>query len=83
MKKYVKADSGLNDIILKFKGRIYYDGHRDAFDHILFGENKYEYIPAGSVYRESFVIIHDSEPTSTGYQHTSKKSTAKVEIISE
>lgn len=67
---------------VKFKGKLYDDAHKDAFDHIWFGDNEFEYCPPTSYRRNSQVIIHgfkSSGPNS--FVHTSKISTAKVTIV--
>lgn len=81
MKKYIKSDSDTSDKIkLKFKGTVYEDGYRDSFGHIMFGKNEFEYLPNAN---PPYVIIHGYKPVGNGYTHTSKKSTAKVDILEE
>ena len=67
---------------VKFKGKLYDDAHKDAFDHIWFNKNEFEYCPPTSYRRNGQVIIHGfkhSGPNS--FVHTSKISTAKVTIV--
>lgn len=75
---------GCNKIFLvKFKNRIYPDGHFDIAGNIRFNDNEIEYKFPDDIRKYPEVTIHGFKKTSTGYVHTAKKSTAKVFIQDE
>jgi len=72
---------------IKFKGQVYDDARRSEIDgHIWFGKNEFEHIPEQRTpyYRPAVTYIHGfKQVDGRSWQRTSKKSSAKVEIIEE
>ena len=71
---------------VKFKGKVYEDARRSEKDgHIWFGGNAFEHIPQKTkpYYQPAFTYQHGFKPSGNGFVRTSKKSTAKVEILEE
>ena len=72
---------------VKFKGKVYSDAWRSDKDgHVWFGENTFEHIPEKRTpyFRPAVTLIHGVQQTGThSFVRTSKKSSARVEILSE